>query len=130
MLIDTNEIFASLDARRAAAQATIAQYSAAQAAEASRVALLYDRCALTSIKHAEDTARQLRELFGAPVAKMNKTETREVLNAARYAAAGFPDMAARTLSMLHRAAMRASSKARLLQAARDIGVAGHPEFII
>lgn len=61
---------------------------------------------------------------------MNKTETRETLNAARYAAAGFPDMAARTLSMLYRASLRASSKARLLQAARDIGVADHPEFII
>ena len=61
---------------------------------------------------------------------MNKTETRETLNAARYAAAGYPDMAARTLSMLHRAALRASTKARLLQAARDIGVINHPEFII
>jgi hypothetical protein len=61
---------------------------------------------------------------------MNKHETREALNAARYAAAGFPDMAARTLSMLHRAALRAKSKELILQAARDIGVIDHPEFII
>ena len=61
---------------------------------------------------------------------MNKSETREALNAARYMAAGFPDMAARTLSMLHRAALRAKSKQLILQAARDIGVIDHPEFII
>jgi hypothetical protein len=61
---------------------------------------------------------------------MNKTETRETNNAARYAAAGYPDMAARTLSMLHRAALRAKSKQLILQAARDLGVADHPEFII
>lgn len=61
---------------------------------------------------------------------MNKTETRETNNAARYAAAGYPDMAARTLSALHRAALRAKSKALILQAARDIGVDRHPEFII
>jgi len=61
---------------------------------------------------------------------MNKTETRETNNAARYAAAGYPDMAARTLSALHRAALRAKSKALILQAARDLGVDRHPEFII
>ena len=61
---------------------------------------------------------------------MTKSETREPLTAARYAAAGYPDMAARTLSMLHRAAMREKSKQLILQAARDIGVIDHPEFII
>lgn len=64
--ININEVFDTLDARRAAAQAVIAQYTAEQVAEASRVALLYDRCETTSVKHAVDTARQLRELFGAP----------------------------------------------------------------
>jgi hypothetical protein len=61
---------------------------------------------------------------------MNKHETREALNAARYAAAGHHDMAARTLSMLHRASLRASSKRIILEVARDLGVANHPEFII
>ena len=64
--ININEVFNALDARRVAAQAIVAQYTPAQVAEARRVALLYDRCATTSVKHAEDTARQLRELFGAP----------------------------------------------------------------
>lgn len=61
---------------------------------------------------------------------MNKSETREALNAAMYVRAGYPDMAARTLSMLYRAALRAKSKQLILQAARDLGVAGHPEFIV
>jgi hypothetical protein len=61
---------------------------------------------------------------------MNKSETREALKAAQYAAAGHVGLAARTLSMLYRASLRASSKARLLQAARDIGVDRHPDFII
>jgi hypothetical protein len=75
MTVNVNEVFDSLDQRRAAALATIAKYTPEQAAEASRVALMYDRCAVTSIKHAEDTARQLRELFGAPLVKpaMNQT---------------------------------------------------------
>lgn len=61
---------------------------------------------------------------------MNKSETREALNAAMYVRAGYPDMAARTLSALHRAALRAKSKQLILQAARDLGVHTHAEFIV
>jgi hypothetical protein len=61
---------------------------------------------------------------------MNKHQTRETDNARMYARAGYPDMAARTLSALHRAALRASQQALILQAARDIGVASHPDFVI
>ena len=61
---------------------------------------------------------------------MNKSETREALKAAQYAAAGYPDMAARTLSFLYRASLRESAKRILLNVARDLGVADHPEFII
>lgn len=61
---------------------------------------------------------------------MNKSETREALRAAMYVRAGHPDMAARALSALHRAALRAKSKTLIMQAARDLGVDRHPEFII
>jgi hypothetical protein len=130
MLIDTKEIFASLDARRAAAEATIAQYTPEQAAEASRVARLYDRCDPTSIKHAEDTARQLREIFGAPKTDMNKHQLRECANCARYAAAGHRDMAARGLSALYRAAMREKQKQSILAFSLALGVVSHPDFIV
>lgn len=61
---------------------------------------------------------------------MNKSETRETLKAAQYAAAGHPDIAARALSALYRASMRERAKQLILQAAREMGVAAHPEFII
>lgn len=61
---------------------------------------------------------------------MNKSETREALKCAMYVRAGHPDMAARTLSALHRAALRDKSKTLILQAARDLGVDRHPEFIV
>lgn len=47
-------VFNSMDTRKAQADAVIAQYTSEQVAEASRVAHLYDRCAVTSLKHKED----------------------------------------------------------------------------
>jgi len=57
------EVFSGLDARKAEALATIAKYSEADRAEASRIALIYDRCDQTSIKHLSDTARLLKRDF-------------------------------------------------------------------
>jgi hypothetical protein len=65
--INITEVFAGLDARKAEALATIAKYSEADRAEASRVALIYDRCDKTSIKHLSDTARLLKRDF-VPIA--------------------------------------------------------------
>ena len=65
--INITEVFAGLDARKAEALATIAKYSEADRAEASRVALIYDRCDKTSIKHLSDTARLLKRYF-VPIA--------------------------------------------------------------
>ncbi len=61
--VNINEVFTSLDARKAEALATIAKYGEADRAEASRVALIYDRCDQTSIKHLEDTAKFLKRDF-------------------------------------------------------------------
>jgi len=61
--VNIAEVFAGLDARKAEALATIAKYSEADRAKASRVALIYDRCDQTSIKHLSDTARLLKRGF-------------------------------------------------------------------
>ena len=53
------QVFNSMDTRFAEAKATIAQYTAEQVAEASRVALIYNRCHVTSLKHLEEVARIL-----------------------------------------------------------------------
>jgi hypothetical protein len=135
MTVNISEVFDSLDQRRAAALATIAKYTPEQAAEASRVARLYDRCAETSIKHAEDTVRQLRELFGAPTREasecaLNQQQQREASKCAQYCAAGYPDIAARTLSALHRAALRQKQKDAIVAFAMALRVASHPDFVI
>jgi hypothetical protein len=60
--INMNTVFASLDARFAEADAFIAMFTAEQVAEASRIALLYNRCAVTSLSHKEGIVQQLKEL--------------------------------------------------------------------
>lgn len=57
------EVFSSMDKRKAQAEAVIAQYTNEQIAEASRIARLYDRCDVTSLKHKEDTVRILTRGF-------------------------------------------------------------------
>lgn len=52
-------VFNSIDTRKATAEAVIAEYTSEQVAEASRIAHLYDRCDVTSLKHKEDTVRIL-----------------------------------------------------------------------
>lgn len=52
--VNMNAVFNSLDTRKDQADAVIAQYTSEQVAEASRIAHLYDRCAVTSLKHKED----------------------------------------------------------------------------
>ena len=61
--VNMNEVFNSIDARKAQALATIAKYSPDDQAEASRVASLYDNCAKTSVKHLCDTASILQDRF-------------------------------------------------------------------
>lgn len=62
-IINMTAVISSLDSRKAEAQATIAKYSAADQAEASRIASVYDNCAKDSVKHLCDTAAILRERF-------------------------------------------------------------------
>ena len=57
--VNMRQVFNSMDTRFAEAKATIAQYTAEQVAEASKVALIYNRCHVTSLKHLEDVARIL-----------------------------------------------------------------------
>lgn len=61
--VNMNAVFNSLDTRKAQAEAVIAQYTSEQVAEASRVAHLYDRCAVTSLKHKEDIVGILTRKF-------------------------------------------------------------------
>ena len=49
-------MFNSLDARKAKAEAVIATFTTEQVTEASRIARLYDRCDVTSLKHKEAIA--------------------------------------------------------------------------
>ena len=65
-LINMNEIFNSMDTRRAAAEAFIARYSDEQVKEAHRVAKLYSGAHETSISGVEGCARQLVEIYGQP----------------------------------------------------------------
>lgn len=61
---------------------------------------------------------------------MNKTEAKYVAKIlAQYSAIG-PDYAARALSALHRASLRAKARAEILAAAQSIGVTSSPEWII
>jgi hypothetical protein len=58
--INMNTVFASLDARKAEAEAFISMFSAEQIAEASRIASIYH--ATGSIKHKEAVVQNLKEL--------------------------------------------------------------------
>jgi hypothetical protein len=51
--VNMRAVFNSLDTRKAKAEAIIATYTPEQVAEASRVASIYDRCDVTSLKHKE-----------------------------------------------------------------------------
>jgi hypothetical protein len=60
---------------------------------------------------------------------MTKSEQRAAANAARYAAAGHSDIAARTLAALHRSASRRSQEtiARLIDS--DTAIRGHLDVV-
>jgi hypothetical protein len=61
---------------------------------------------------------------------MNKSEIREANKARLYASMGNVGAAARSLSALIRCAMTKRSKLALLEVARELNVANHPEFIV
>ncbi len=63
---------------------------------------------------------------------MTKSEQREVDQLVRWGKANLIDSGhvARVLSALIRASRTSRSRAALLQVAADLGVKGHPEFII
>lgn len=61
---------------------------------------------------------------------MNKSEQREVSKIIAYAPHLGVDFAARALSALHRASMRAKAKAEILAAAQSIGATASAEWII
>ena len=50
--------------------------------------------------------------------------------ARKAVALGMPDMAARTLSAAHRAAMRASDKREIEALARELGITGQRDWVI
>jgi len=51
--VNMRAVFNSLDTRKANAEAIIATFTPEQVAEASRIASIYDRCDVTSLKHKE-----------------------------------------------------------------------------
>jgi len=61
---------------------------------------------------------------------MTKIQAREVAQAERYLAAGFPGTAALSISALIRCAMSNKSKAELMQVAQRMGLVSLPEFVI
>lgn len=61
---------------------------------------------------------------------MNKHEAKAVAKILAHAPAIGPDYAARALSALHRASMRAKAKAEILAAAQSIGATASAEWII
>jgi hypothetical protein len=61
---------------------------------------------------------------------MTKTQQRDAATARKAVALGMPDMAARTLSAAHRAAMRASDKLELEALARALGVTSQRDWVI
>ncbi len=61
---------------------------------------------------------------------MTKTQQRDAATARKAVALGMPDMAARTLSAAHRAAMRAADKRELEALARELGITGQRDWII
>ncbi len=62
-----------------------------------------------------------------PEREMTKAQQRDATTARKAVALGMPDMAARTLSAAHRAAMRASDKRELEALARELGITGQRE---
>jgi hypothetical protein len=61
---------------------------------------------------------------------LTKSQTKEVAKLSVAHKLGMADMVARSLSALHRSAMRASQQAAILEYADIFGVRQHPEFII
>lgn len=61
---------------------------------------------------------------------MNKSEAREVSKILAHAPALGADFAARALSALYRASMRAKARAEILAAAQSIGCTRSPEWLI
>ena len=61
---------------------------------------------------------------------MNQHETRAVAKILAHASAIGPDYAARALSALHRASLRAKARAAIVAAAESIGCTSSPEWII
>jgi hypothetical protein len=51
--VNMRAIFNAMDTRKAKAEAIIATFTPEQVAEASRIASIYDRCDVTSLKHKE-----------------------------------------------------------------------------
>ena len=62
-IVNMFEVFNSMDKRKAQAEAVISQHTSEQVAEASRIALLYSHCAVTSLKHKEDIVGILKRGF-------------------------------------------------------------------
>jgi hypothetical protein len=62
--------------------------------------------------------------------EMTKTQQRDAATARKAVALGMPDLAARTLSAAHRAAMRAADKRELEALARELGITGQRDWII
>lgn len=62
--------------------------------------------------------------------EMTKTQQRDAATARKAVALGMPDLAARTLSAAHRAAMRQADKRELEALARELGVTGQRDWII
>jgi hypothetical protein len=57
--VNMRAVFSSLDTRKATAENIIATYTPEQVAEASRIASIYDRCDVTSLKHKESIVKIL-----------------------------------------------------------------------
>lgn len=78
-----------------------------------------------------DTIRFLHALRGQPDGEMTmtKNEIREV-NDARFACElGMSDVASRILSVIYRAGSK-KTQSEIILIANDLGLIGHPEFII
>ena len=61
---------------------------------------------------------------------MTKTQQRDAATARKAVALGMPDMAARTLSAAHRAAMRQADKREIEALARELGITGQRDWVI
>jgi hypothetical protein len=61
---------------------------------------------------------------------MTKIQQRDATMARKAVALGMPDMAARTLSAAHRAAMRARDKREIETLARELGITGQRDWVI